>query len=158
MFKLNSPRSLKACNFEGILLSSIKYRTIDSFAAPGKPLEIQKMEYNQYNSKRNSSLQLILELIFEAKEARMAIIKKQNKQINKKDKNTSNNYISETPNDETIIDPNNNPSNTKSEKEKLPQIQFYYELLRRVLHILSCSNLNPAKKREIKKILESISH
>ena len=52
---LYSPRSLQACKMEGVLLKSIKYKTIEEFGAPGKPVSIQEIEYEKYMKKRKSN-------------------------------------------------------------------------------------------------------
>ena len=53
---LNSPRSLEACRREGVNPKALRYKTLDSFAAPGKPPALQEAEFEQYEKNRQRIL------------------------------------------------------------------------------------------------------
>lgn len=50
---VNSPRSLKACQSEGIDPKSLIKKSLKNFSSPGKAKEISELEYKLYNKKRS---------------------------------------------------------------------------------------------------------
>ena len=51
-----SPRSLEACKAEGVLLKSLKPKSIEDFSAPGKSSIVQQLEYDMFNKKRQGKI------------------------------------------------------------------------------------------------------
>ena len=49
---VHSPRSLEICKQEGVKPSSLLYRPLEFFSAPGKPKSIQHQEYELFNNQR----------------------------------------------------------------------------------------------------------
>lgn len=100
-------------------MSSIKYRTIESFGAPGKPYSIQESEYNQYKDKRDS-IQLILRvgMIWELQRTRWRMIDAEKGKPSKSEV--------------FITDMNNSRSNEDGGVSDIPQINYYYDVLKRV--------------------------
>ncbi len=142
----NSPRSLEACKQEGILLSSLKYRPIESFAAPGKPFALQEMEYNQLEKKRQRKYCLVseqakneIEILRQLREVRWAIIKAETaKSVTSAQATPFEGDFSIPGQSQTIY--------SATEREPLPQIQTYYDLLKRVwLFRLPCQGMKHQK-------------
>ena len=138
-----SPRSLAACENEGIDPSFLLYRPLEAFAAPGKPRALQQQEFEKHEALRTSTFvcKHHLDILLRLKQDRL----EEQKRLEQKARRTG---TSRTKRKTTPKQTSSASGSPEVREDVMPQLRQQYQLLKKVRKSTKCfSNSRTHRRR-----------